>query len=147
MDRLTKRTADGKARRAKSSTSYFVGAIYEEEKVLDQEVIDRLAEYEDKLESGQMIELPCKRTAKSTLPKYEVVFIDKYGKIVVERFVDEPSADRRLAELKGTGRCKTCKWHKHENIDDGYVCCNRYSPNVTEWTEDSDRCNFWESKE
>lgn len=84
MERLTKRTADGKARRAKSSTSYFVGAIYEEEKVLDQEVIDRLAEYEDKLESGQAFELPCAihdtlYTHKKVFGKWQIEELECWG--------------------------------------------------------------------
>lgn len=60
MDRLTQRDKDGTARRRNNSTSTFVGTIYEEEKVLNQEVLDRLAELEDKLESGLLVELPCK---------------------------------------------------------------------------------------
>lgn len=50
---------------------------------------------------GEIVELPCLRKTKSTLPKYEVVYIDEYDKVVVERFTYENCAQSRLAELKG----------------------------------------------
>ena len=43
--------------------------------------------------------------------------------------------------------CKTCKWHEHENIDDGYVCVNGDSEYVADWTEDDHCCEEWEEKE
>ena len=61
MERLTKRDKNGKAIPAKTSTSYYVGTIYEVDKVLEQERLERLCEYEDKLESGQLVELPLKK--------------------------------------------------------------------------------------
>lgn len=57
--RLTKRV-NGIAAKIKTSTSDYVGTIYEEEQVLQQEIIERLAEFEDKLEAGTLVELPCK---------------------------------------------------------------------------------------
>lgn len=57
--RLTKRV-NGIAAKIKTSTSDYVGTIYEEEQVLQQEIIERLAELEDKLEAGTLVELPCK---------------------------------------------------------------------------------------
>ena len=50
---------------------------------------------------GEIVELPSLRKTKSTLPKYEVVYIDEYDKVVVERFTYENCAQSRLAELKG----------------------------------------------
>lgn len=64
------------------------------------ECLQRLAELEDKLENGQLLELPM-RSMK------DVIFYDKgmidYGMnpIVVERYVYEQDAERRLEELKG----------------------------------------------
>lgn len=55
----------------------------------------------EKQAKGEIVELPCLRKTKSTLPKYEVVYIDEYDKVVVERFTYENGAQRRLAELKG----------------------------------------------
>lgn len=43
--------------------------------------------------------------------------------------------------------CGTCKWHEHENIDDGWVCTNPDSDAVADWTEYSDSCMAWESRE
>ena len=53
--RLTKRNADGCACYASPLTSSFVGAIYEEQKQRDDEILSRLAELEDKIESGELI--------------------------------------------------------------------------------------------
>lgn len=50
---------------------------------------------------GDIIELPCERKTKSTLPPYEVVYINEYDRVVVERFTYENEAKFRLAELKG----------------------------------------------
>lgn len=50
---------------------------------------------------GDIIELPCVRKTKSTLPPYEVVYINEYDRVVVERFTYENEAKFRLAELKG----------------------------------------------
>ena len=43
--------------------------------------------------------------------------------------------------------CENCKWHMHENIDDGYVCVSDGSPYLAEWTEDDWACEAWEEKE
>lgn len=42
--------------------------------------------------------------------------------------------------------CGTCKYHHHENIDDGWVCVNDRSEYCVEWTEYSDSCEEWERK-
>lgn len=36
--------------------------------------------------------------------------------------------------------CGTCRWHKRESIDDGWVCCNPDSDYLGDWTEYSDFC-------
>lgn len=43
-------------------------------------------------------------------------------------------------------RCGNCLWHEHEDIDDGYVCVNRDSQHVADWTEDDSCCDHWEEK-
>lgn len=43
--------------------------------------------------------------------------------------------------------CGTCKWHKHESIDDGWVCCNGDSEYVADYTEYEDCCDEWEGRE
>lgn len=51
--RLTERENDC-VKYAKSLTSNYIGAIYEEQKERDSEIINRLAELEDKIESGEL---------------------------------------------------------------------------------------------
>ena len=48
---------------------------------------------------------------------------------------------------KTAKNCGNCKWHEHEDIDDGYVCVNHESENCADWTEDDDWCQFWEAKQ
>ena len=36
--------------------------------------------------------------------------------------------------------CKTCRWHE----DYTWVCCNGYSPNVADITDNDDCCEEWE---
>lgn len=115
--RLTKRTVDGKATRIKSSTSDYVGTIYEEEQILNQEIIDRLAELEDKIEEGKLVELPCKIGdtvyivgQKYRAGKYEEFIntgkfrysdIEKFGDTV---FLTREAAKARLKELEEKGK-------------------------------------------
>ena len=42
--------------------------------------------------------------------------------------------------------CSTCKYHHHEDIDDGFVCVNADSAYVTEWTDDDFVCDKWEGR-
>lgn len=43
--------------------------------------------------------------------------------------------------------CGTCKYHKHESVDDGWVCVNPESEYCTDWTEYDDWCIDWEWRE
>ena len=43
-------------------------------------------------------------------------------------------------------RCGTCKWHKFENISDGFVCVNSDSDYCADWTEYGDSCEEWEKR-
>lgn len=40
--------------------------------------------------------------------------------------------------------CKTCRYHRHEDISDGYVCVNDESEACADWTEDDFSCDKWE---
>lgn len=55
--RLTKRCGDI-VNYAKPLQSNFIGAIYEEQKERDSEIMSRLAELEDKIEFGELVEVP-----------------------------------------------------------------------------------------
>lgn len=41
--------------------------------------------------------------------------------------------------------CGNCKWHRHESIDNGWVCTNPDSDYIGDWTDYEDRC--WEFEE
>lgn len=43
--------------------------------------------------------------------------------------------------------CGTCRWHKHEAVDDGWVCVNDQSEYCADWTEYGDSCADWEGRE
>lgn len=97
---------------------YFDGIdiVYNENSSLAQEIIDRLAELEDKIENGILIELPCIRKINSPLGAYEAVYInerdlvqecivstDKEGWIIVEKYgypKHSKIAEQRLKELE-----------------------------------------------
>ncbi len=42
--------------------------------------------------------------------------------------------------------CGTCKYHHHENIDDGWVCVNDRSEYCADWTEYEDFCEEYEER-
>ena len=42
--------------------------------------------------------------------------------------------------------CGTCKYHKHEGIDDGWGCVNPDSEYLSDWTEYTDGCEEWEGR-
>lgn len=46
----------------------------------------------------------------------------------------------------GENCCGTCRWHEHEDIDDGWVCVNDQSEYCADWTEYDDICDEWEAK-
>lgn len=54
---------------------------------------------------------------------------------------------KQIAKLMRDGAakdCESCRWHYHEDVDDGYVCVNADSSKCTEWTSDDDSCGEWE---
>ena len=46
----------------------------------------------------------------------------------------------------GENCCGTCKWHEHENIDDGWVCVNDQSEYCADRTEYDEICDEWEAR-
>lgn len=50
-------------------------------------------------------------------------------------------------KFKGISSCGNCRWHYHEDIDDGYMCVNAESNRCADWTDDTDFCEAWEGKE
>lgn len=42
--------------------------------------------------------------------------------------------------------CGTCKWHKHERIEDVGVCVNRESDYCALWAADDHCCDEWEER-
>ena len=67
---------------AKKTKSNYISAIYEEQKKIDYEIYTRLAELEDKIENGTLVELSFK-------PNDKVYYINDYGKDVKGNHVYE----------------------------------------------------------
>ena len=42
--------------------------------------------------------------------------------------------------------CGNCKYHQYEDISQGWVCCNKDSEYVADWTDYTDYCEEWESR-
>jgi len=53
----------------------------------------------------------------------------------------------RKSQVKNEKICGTCRYHYHENIDDGWVCVNDKSEYLSDWTEYEDACEEWEGRE
>lgn len=43
--------------------------------------------------------------------------------------------------------CGKCKWHKYEDISQGWICCNADSEYVADWTDYDFSCEDFEEKE
>ena len=61
-----------------------------------------------------------------------------------EDYLNEPY---RNEEPEKKERCENCKWRRHEDINDGYVCVNAESDRCADWVEDYDGCECWEGKD
>lgn len=59
-ERLTKRNANGEVVTVKRPKSSYIQEVYEELYEINRELKLRLAELEDKIEAGTLIEIPCK---------------------------------------------------------------------------------------
>lgn len=42
--------------------------------------------------------------------------------------------------------CWRCKWHRHENIDDEWICTNTASEYCTCYTDADEHCDEWEER-
>ena len=42
--------------------------------------------------------------------------------------------------------CGTCKYHCHEEVDEGWVCVNDRSEYFADWTEYNYTCEEWEGR-
>ena len=58
--RLTRRMSDGTAVFAEKSKSFYSAQIYEEAREKNRQILNRLCEIEDKIDQGEIVELPCK---------------------------------------------------------------------------------------
>lgn len=50
-------------------------------------------------------------------------------------------------EMEKEKCCGTCKFHEHEDIDDGWVCANADSEYLSDWTDYDHCCIDWEERE
>lgn len=92
-------------------TNYGGGVSYEfNEEALDNsvKVFNRLAELEDKIEQGTLIELPCiivgngaiDAFGKIRVPYYQVLWLDEFGFMKIFKTTDREEAEKRLKELQ-----------------------------------------------
>lgn len=96
MERLTKRNKNGEVSKVKSSRATYVCTILEEEAKFNQEVLDRLAEYEDAEEVGLIKRLPCKEGDTVYLP-WEYDGESDIAELTVKHVsVDEEDIDTNL---------------------------------------------------
>ena len=57
-ERLTRRMSDGTVVFTEKSKSFYSAQIYEEAREKNRQILDRLCEIEDKIEQGEIVELP-----------------------------------------------------------------------------------------
>ena len=73
-----------------------------------REKLNRLAELEDKIEQGTLIELPCiivgngaiDAFGKVRVPYYQVLWLDEFGFMKVWKSTDKAKAEKRLKEVQ-----------------------------------------------
>lgn len=66
---------------------------------------------------------------------------------IIGNIFDNPELLEEEGIMSNNKCCGTCKYHHHENIDDGFVCANVDSEYVAEWTEYDDWCEEWEGRD
>lgn len=107
MERMTKRNKDGTAIAPEFADKTYIMQDDHDRFTgyINSPIVDRLAEFEDKLESGQLVELPCIKTLtdqKGIL--YRVYFMNyawgENGIIDFYSYRSEKEAEARLKELQ-----------------------------------------------
>lgn len=93
--RLTKRCGDI-VNYAKPLQSNFIGAIYEEQKERDSEIMSRLAELEDKIERG---EEERKQAVKEFAERIKMAFYYEFDELIPSRMADK--IDELVKEVCG----------------------------------------------
>lgn len=100
-ERLTKRNSKGDATYAKTVKSSYVGAIYEEHREIEKEVLNRLAALEDMIEKGTLI--PRYFVQKDELPNgtvwHNVCSFNEYNCSIEWQCRTPKEAEQLLEEL------------------------------------------------
>lgn len=124
--RLTKRNANGEVETVKRPKSSYIQEVYEEWDEINRELKLRLAELEDKIEAGTLVELPCKvgDTATAVIDTFaydnsvQKVKIEGLAYIVKDEngdmtfqhisrlFHTKAEAEAKLRELEGERECR-----------------------------------------
>lgn len=127
-ERLTKRNANGEVETVKRPKSSYIQEVYEEWDEINRELKLRLAELEEKIENGALVELPCKvgdvvyEVFKNHKPPFiqqtrieKIIITDKGLRLKLERnsvyetsiaslgktlFLTKAEAEKRLEEIR-----------------------------------------------
>ena len=73
-----------------------------------EELQNQVKEYQDKIEQGALIELPCivvgngaiDAFGKIRVPYYQVLWLDEFGMLKMWKSTDKAEAEKRLKELQ-----------------------------------------------
>lgn len=99
--RLTKRNANGEVETVKTPKSSYIQEVYEEWDEINRELKLRLAELEDKIEAGTLIEIPCIRKLNIVgIDCVEAVYIQHNGTIGECVCLNEAEAKKMLEKMK-----------------------------------------------
>lgn len=100
-ERLTKRNANGEVVTVKRPKSSYIQEVYEELYEINRELKLRLAELEDKIEAGTLIEIPGIRKLNIVgIDCVEVVYIQHNGTIGECVCLNEAEAKKMLEKMK-----------------------------------------------
>lgn len=100
-ERLTKRNANGEVETVKRPKSSYIQEVYEEWDEINRELKLRLAELEDKIEAGTLIEIPGIRKLNIVgIDCVEVVYIQHNGTIGECVCLKEAEAKKMLEKMK-----------------------------------------------
>ena len=125
-ERLTKRNANGEVETVKTPKSSYIQEVYEEWDEINRELKLRLAELEDKIEAGTLIEIPCKFVDNSfaiidtlaypnaiynvKLKHFAYIVEDENGDVTFQHITrivrTKAEAEAKLIELEGERECQ-----------------------------------------